>query len=523
MKSRQLVDLPTKRITYKNGPNGTKYVYYTVRSYRNAQGNPTSDEKSIGKLDEATGQLIPNKNYFDLFPSERKDHPETVRSVGYFEVFSRLAESIGLTQTLTHNFGRDSEKLLAIAAFMMGHGNVMMDYPDWADSTSHPKVQAMTSQKLSEFFADLDNAKQLGFFRQWLTKAQEQEYIAYDVTSISSYSEEIAWVERGYNRDKENLAQINLGMFFGETTKLPLYYSMYSGSIVDKTYLPFMMALAETIGMNHVRFVMDQGFMTRDNLTLMSHRQHTALSLIPKNLKMYKELLAEVIQHPFSSRERLNTQGIYARSIERVFDGVPVMVHLYFDQQKALLSENALFDEVGRHEKQLNELAKQKKLTPTLKKYFEVEETGEKELIYRIDYDKIDRLKAQLGYFALISTDKELSAEQALSTYRQKDVIEKSFDQLKNGMDYRRMRTHYTKTTEGKLFVAFLGLIMRSVFMQAIKENEATERLTMKKVIRELEKIQHLQLKDGTTHMLPLTSTQKIILKALTIDATVFN
>ncbi len=64
---------------------------------------------------------------------------------------------------------------------------------------------------------------------------------------------------------------------------------------------------------------------------------------------------------------------------------------------------------------------------------------------------------------------------------------------------------------------------MRSVFMQAIKENEATERLTMKKVIRELEKIQHLQLKDGTTHMLPLTSTQKIILKALTIDATVFN
>ena len=59
MKSRQLVDLPTKRIRYKNGSNGTKYVYYTVRSYRNAQGKPTSDEKSIGKLDEATGQLIP--------------------------------------------------------------------------------------------------------------------------------------------------------------------------------------------------------------------------------------------------------------------------------------------------------------------------------------------------------------------------------------------------------------------------------------------------------------------------------
>lgn len=59
--------------------------------------------------------------------------------------------------------------------------------------------------------------------------------------------------------------------------------------------------------------------------------------------------------------------------------------------------------------------------------------------------------------------------------------------------------------------------------LQAIKENEATERLTLKKVIRELEKIQRLQLKDGNTHMLPLTSTQKLILNALNIDASVFN
>ena len=61
MKKKQLVDLPAKRISYKKGPNGTKYVYYTLRSYRNAQGKPTSDEKSIGKLDEATGSSFPTK------------------------------------------------------------------------------------------------------------------------------------------------------------------------------------------------------------------------------------------------------------------------------------------------------------------------------------------------------------------------------------------------------------------------------------------------------------------------------
>ncbi|UUX35221.1 hypothetical protein [Fundicoccus culcitae] len=69
-------------------------------------------------------------------------------------------------------------------------------------------------------------------------------------------------------------------------------------------------------------------------------------------------------------------------------------------------------------------------------------------------------------------------------------MIEKSFDQFKNGMDYRRMRTHYTQTTEGKMFVAFVGLIMRHVFMNSVKTHEDTQAMTMKQVIIELEKIQ---------------------------------
>ena len=111
MKKQTLVDLPKKRITYKKGPNGTKYVYYTIRSYRNAQGKPTSDEKSIGKLDEATGKLIPNRNYYELFPQERPDAPEKILSTGYFKVFLEVAETIGLTQALTKSFSTDYEKL----------------------------------------------------------------------------------------------------------------------------------------------------------------------------------------------------------------------------------------------------------------------------------------------------------------------------------------------------------------------------------------------------------------------------
>lgn len=59
--------------------------------------------------------------------------------------------------------------------------------------------------------------------------------------------------------------------------------------------------------------------------------------------------------------------------------------------------------------------------------------------------------------------------------------------------------------------------------MAAIKHHEGTKRFTLKKVIRELEKIQRIHLKDGSHHTLPLTSTQKTILEALPIDKNPFS
>jgi len=49
--------------------------------------------------------------------------------------------------------------------------------------------------------------------------------VCYDVTSISSYSQAMPAVERGYNRDGDDLAQYNLGTFCDECSKTPLYYN----------------------------------------------------------------------------------------------------------------------------------------------------------------------------------------------------------------------------------------------------------------------------------------------------------
>ena len=57
------VELPEHGIAYKK-ISGKTYVYYVTATYRNEKGQPTCDRSSIGRLDEETGKLIPNRNIF---------------------------------------------------------------------------------------------------------------------------------------------------------------------------------------------------------------------------------------------------------------------------------------------------------------------------------------------------------------------------------------------------------------------------------------------------------------------------
>ncbi|RDI91906.1 hypothetical protein Q502_10610, partial [Mesotoga sp. Brook.08.YT.4.2.5.2.] len=48
---------------------------------------------------------------------------------------------------------------------------------------------------------------------------------------------------------------------------------------------------------------------------------------------------------------------------------------------------------------------------------------------------------------------------EALRVYRNKDTIEKSFDDLKNQLDMKRLRIHSAASMDGRLFVQFIALI----------------------------------------------------------------
>ena len=65
------------------------------------------------------------------------------------------------------------------------------------------------------------------------------------------------------------------------------------------------------------------------------------------------------------------------------------------------------------------------------------------------DYLALTKELRTCGFFLIAETDFKKTTAEILEIYRRRDTIEKSFDNLKNELDMKRMRSHSSETAQG--------------------------------------------------------------------------
>ena len=106
----------------------------------------------------------------------------------------------------------------------------------------------------------------------------------------------------------------------------------------------------------------------------------------------------------------------------------------------------------------------------------------------------------------------------ALQIYRDKDVVEKCFDDLKNQLDMKRLRMHSSATADGRLFVQFICLILVSALRKEMRKSDLIERYTVRELLREMEPLTRIKYTGKYGHILTeITKPQRKILDSLEI------
>ena len=108
-----------------------------------------------------------------------------------------------------------------------------------------------------------------------------------------------------------------------------------------------------------------------------------------------------------------------------------------------------------------------------------------------------------------------MDARTALHLYRMKDVIEKALGNLKERLNMRRLLAKSEKSLDGKLFVAFVALILVSCLNHRMKEADLYKRYTMQQVLDKLDVLECFEDKNRTLRIGELLKKQVELYEAL--------
>jgi transposase len=521
------VPIPDKGVVVRRS-GAYPAVYKVLRSYRNEKGQPTNDRVNIGKFDNQTGKLIPNAKYWEYYGYSLQDleilpTSDSVRSIGASFLFDHVINYLGVAETLDECLGSKRASLVHTAAlYMAARGDVFEGALDYCEEfTLFEKPLAPNSA--SALFASITFDERMAFFKKWQARQPKSKYLAYDVTSFSTYAKDVGGGEYGYDRDSERLPQINLGCFFSEDSGLPVFYVTYPGSIVDSSHLQYMMAYNNDLDISEVGFVLNSIFCSTSNVQFLAKEGYDFILAVPKHFKNTAPAINLVRDSVVSVDNRV-ADGVFGVSMKGRFFGISSVMNIYYSPELAEKQRKDLFRTIDSQAETLVQLKKMsEREVKRYSSHFSIVQNEDGSPVFKINSDNINNIMKNFGFFCLL-TNTDLNISQTLEKYRRRDIIEKAFDDVKNHIDINpidinpidmaRLSARDTETTDGKLFCAFISLIVVSEIEAKLRDLKTKRRWNKDSVIKELEKIRLIKGNGGKRLMTLMTKNQRSILEA---------
>jgi len=522
----------------KNKNNGVTYVYESVGYWNKEKKQARNHRKCIGKLDPVTGEITYSKRFTqekELLNNNEAVHSPSCkrRFYGSTYLFDTIGNKLGITIDLKRCFPETYKQILSIAYYLiMEDRNPMSRFSKWSRTHVHPFNKDIPSQRSSELFASISENSKQNFFRLQSHRRLEKEYLAYDTTSVSSYSRALKQVKYGLNKDSDPLRQINLALLFGEQSNLPFYYRKLPGNISDVKTIQNLISDIDFIKINKVKLVMDRGFYSEKNINALYNKHYKFLISAKKSLRFVKIKLDEIrntiISRPYySSRYSLyftsfmtnwNYSKAKKRSGEVIRENRRMYLHIYYNDQRATddkISVNRLLDIL---EEEILTDRKNPKHSKLYSRYYDIKETPVKGISLIPKQDAINEAEKNYGYFVLISNCIK-DPLKALEIYRSKDMIEKAFGNLKERLNMRRTSVSSEENLEGKLFVQFVALIYLSYIRKTMSDNDLSKNYTMQELLDEFDIIERYE-QPGHKHRIgEMTKKQKNLYACFGMEA----
>lgn len=512
------------RVHQTNKKTGITYVYEGVSFWDKEKKQARNKQVCIGKVDAGTGDFIPSKRFTPEQAAVRDlSVTASAEIVGPSIVLDAVTEQLGIEKLLKSCFPQDYQQILTMAYYLVARGGPLCHCEKWSLNHAHPLGAQLKSQRISEILGSITIDGKQSFLTKWMTKIMEHDYLCYDITSVSSYSELNEYIKFGHNRDNEKLPQLNLAMLFGQKSCLPVYFQRMPGNITDVTTLNNILKTFKAMELHSLNFVMDKGFYSQKNIDqLLDSRTRFTLA-VPLNNKWVLHAIDNIYEtiHGPQGYQKIDDEILYIHSQLYPWGEKKrrCYLHLYYNAYKRAEAVDRFNEQLVKYKEEIESGMTIKEHLEDYKAFFVVTSTPKRGVKASYNTEAISQYINRYAGFQAILTNDIKNPLKTLQVYRDKDVVEKCFDDLKNQLDMKRLRVHSSEAADGRFFIQFIALIYVSALRKKMRASNLLEHYTVRELLYEMETLTKVKYSGKYGHILTeVTKSQRQILKELEIE-----
>ena len=496
------------RIIRQRQKNGDIYVIERQTRYDpEKKYNVVLSSKIIGKIPLGQDQVVPTR---PKRPSGEKvsnlPTPLLTASrtrVGMMDIIDHIGKVSGIDDVIYANTDLGTaQKILSLARYLLAtNGQSLPGITTWQYSHPLPYEDGISEDTYHDLFCCVgqDESLMQNFFASRLKGTQERTVLAYDSTTISTYSQQLPEARYGFNKAHDGLKTVKVLSLYSIETRQPVAFTKQPGNQPDVITIENALKQLQALDIRNAEIVTDNGYYSEKNLTELLYAHFDFITLVNTSLKWIKpELNARLDEFRSTSSAcpfDTNTHGLtvmlmqefsrtrkYGSHKKNLKEGDEetfrrrIYLHLYFNPMRRVEQDttfdNDLFElkkliEDGKGEQDLTEIAWKK-----VQKFLLVRHYGAR-ITVTFNEKAIAEEKKYHGYFALVA-NREKDPFECLRKYRKRGTIEFFFESGKQRADGSRTRVWTSDALMGRMFVQFVALCYYEHLSEQIREMKLT-------------------------------------------------
>jgi transposase len=459
--------------------------------------------KYLGK--EADGKTILSSSISNITIQK-------VKLFGPLLLLNYLAKEISLSEIL----GEYGDEILSMVyAHCLDYKSInrMHTWFERTDLNMILDIDGLTEARLLSALDSLENKNPELLQKQIFESVQKIYHLnvkglIYDVTNTYLFGKRCSLAKNGRSKEgRKGKPIIQIGLGVTQKEGIPVFHKVYNGNIHDSRTFQDAITYFEEYRIKDGIFVFDRGITSKEAQIHMKKIKWKVLcgfALTDRLKTIIKSAIKRKEFVDIKNRVRLNKTTFHVVQKGYKIGSIKGTLAICFNDKKKLDLRDSLYDEVTNAQLLLSQ---GKKIKSGLEKFFS--KSG------KLLTEKIIQEEELHGYFCLFTTA-ELTSEQMVKYYFDKDLVEKAFQSIKGIVRLRPIRHWLYNRVIGHVFICYLSYLLLSILRLRLKKIN----LSPVKALQELDSLYKIYMKDSkkdyeVTRVVALNKMQEKILRTV--------